>query len=627
VIETETLAQKRKSVWLELLKKYGYIPAFFFSLLLMDFGLRRAYSWLGSTPLFDAVPIMFTLGWSAILTAVAAVLPRNVKRVYLSVVIILNAALSIVHSLLYNIFGSFFSFSDMAFAGNGIKFLEREYIRLSRTVIVCVIFCMLVLVFMVIYTPEERCTRRRIICSALGAVAGVGLICGAHAIVSKDTGEMRWDTGQGRAAIYEDFTNSNECLNMAGLYHYTVRDFFVSTDLISAFAYSRSADLQELDAYFAAKAPKEKNEMTGIFAGKNLFLIQLESIDDWMLTKEYMPNLYALKEKSLDFKNHYSSVYISAGTFNTEFIANTGLLPGMTGISSSVYTKNYYPYSLARLFLNEGYTARSYHQSDGSIYNRGNIHINLGYQSYTSGNDMGVEDIMLDTELIKGYESMTANDRFFNYIITISGHGPYSDESSVSQRHMERAREIVDPGNLTDKNREMYTHAVAHAIETDEFIGLLVERLERDGLLEDTVLIFYADHYNYYVMNDALIQYIKGVEDKNMSQHTVFFAYSPGVEPREIDKVTSSVDILPTIANLFGFDVDYRYYIGNDAFDEDEGGFVVFADGSWYDGNLYRKYNDIIDDNYVIMMDEKTSQLVKVSQKILKTDYFSHRSW
>ncbi|HHU05942.1 MAG TPA: LTA synthase family protein [Clostridiales bacterium] len=619
----ETLAQKRRPVWLELLKKYGYIPAFFISLLIMDFGLRRAYNWLGSTPLFDTAPILFTIGWSALLTAVAVALPRKIKRVYLSVVIVLNAALSIVHSLLYNIFGNFFSFSDMAFAGNGIKFLEREYIRLSRTVIVCVLISLAALVFMIVHTPKEKYTRHRIIGAALGAAAGIGLIWGAHALVTKDGDEIRWEIG--RTAIYEDFTNLKECLNLTGLYHYTARDFFISFDLMSVFSNTLGDDLKELDAYFAAKAPKKSNEMTGIFAGKNLFLIQLESIDDWMLTKEYMPNLYALKEKSLDFQNHYSAVYISAGTFNTEFIANTGLLPGMSGISSRVYTKNHYPNSLPRLFIDEGYTARSYHQSDGSIYNRGNIHLNLGYQSYTSGEDMGVSDIMLDTELMKAYESMTANDRFFNFIITISGHGPYSDSSIVSRLHMEKALEIADTGELSGQNREVFVHAVAHAIETDEFIGQLVKRLESDGLLDNTVLVFYADHYNYYVMNDALIQIIKGVEDKNMSQRTVFFAYSPGIEPRKIDKVTSGLDILPTLANLFGFDVDYRYYMGNDTFDEDEGGYVVFADGSWYDGRLYRKYNDIIDDNYVIMMDEITAQDVKITQKILKTDYFSHR--
>lgn len=51
----------------------------------------------------------------------------------------------------------------------------------------------------------------------------------------------------------------------------------------------------------------------------------------------------------------------------------------------------------------------------------------------------------------------------------------------------------------TDGN---YVYAVAGAMETDLFIGELVDRLTQEGLLEDTVLIFYADHYDYYMMDD-----------------------------------------------------------------------------------------------------------------------------
>jgi len=606
-----------------MLKRYGYIPAFFFSLLIMDLGLRRAYSWLGSTPLLDALPFMFTLGWCALLTAVAVILPGLAKRIYMAVVIVMNAVICITHSALYNIFGSFFSFSDMAFAGNGMKFLEASYIRLSKTVLVCAGLSLALLVLMIVFTPKESYTRGRVAGAALGAVVGVGLIWGAYGLVMKGGDTVSWETS--RAVTYESFANSNECLLMTGVYQYTFRDFYISFDLKSLFSNTLNGDLQTLDEYYAAKPAKTDNEMTGIFEGKNLIFIQLEAIDDWMLTEAYMPNLYALKENGLDFTQHYSSVYITAGTFNTEFIANTGLIPAMTGVSSSVYTRNSYPNSLARLFLNEGYTARSYHQSDGTIYNRGNIHLNWGYQSYTSGKDMGISDNMLDTELMKAYESMTANDKFLDFIITISGHGPYVDESSASKRHMERAKEVADPGSLTGVNREMYLHAIAHAIETDEFIGQLTERLESDGLLENTALVFYADHYNYYVMNDELIKIIKGTEDTNMSQHTLFFAYSPGLEPQKIDKVTSSADILPTVSNLFRLDTDYRYYAGSDAFDEDEGGYVIFSDGSWYDGAVYRKYNEVYDDEYIDMMDEKTAEVIEITQKNLKTNYFSHR--
>ena len=40
-------------------------------------------------------------------------------------------------------------------------------------------------------------------------------------------------------------------------------------------------------------------------------------------------------------------------------------------------------------------------------------------------------------------------------------------------------------------------------METDQFVGELVDSLTQANLLEDTVLIFYADHYNYYMMDDA----------------------------------------------------------------------------------------------------------------------------
>ena len=60
-------------------------------------------------------------------------------------------------------------------------------------------------------------------------------------------------------------------------------------------------------------------------------------------------------------------------------------------------------------------------------------------------------------------------------------------------------------------------------METDLFIGELVDRLTQEGLLEDTVLIFYADHYDYYMMDDQLNMQIKGVDNGNLLQHTDFF--------------------------------------------------------------------------------------------------------
>ena len=135
----------------------------------------------------------------------------------------------------------------------------------------------------------------------------------------------------------------------------------------------------------------------------------------------------------------------------------------------------------------------------------------------------------------------------------------------------------------TDGN---YVYAVAGAMETDQFVAELLAKLEASGHLDDTALVFYADHYNYYMMDDPLNMELKGVDNMNMLQHTDFFIWSADLDAVQVDKVTSTLDVLPTVANLFGLDTTGAFLAGHDGLG-DQGGYVFFADGSWYDGTTY----------------------------------------
>lgn len=253
---------------------------------------------------------------------------------------------------------------------------------------------------------------------------------------------------------------------------------------------------------------------------------------------------------------------------------NTGLLPATTGTSTSVYTRNAFPNSLPHLFREEGYTAESFHGSEGNVYNREQIHLNLGYEDYHSGSEMGMADYTMDSDLMAAFDDMTDDAPFFTFIITYSGHGPYSEENPIYLAHADEARAEA---TRTDGN---YVYAVAHAKETDAFIGELMAALEEQGLLEDTVVAFYADHYNYYMLDDDLNMDIKGVDSLDLLQHTDFFLYSQDLEPETVEKYTSSIDVLPTLANLFGLSAEYELLTGDDAFSAD-GGYVFFNDNTW----------------------------------------------
>ena len=519
---------------------------------------------------WTAISLALILGWSLLFTGIAALLPRLAKRIYLGILGAAFFALTIVHGVYYNMFRKFFSFGDMAFAGDGFAFLDSSYLVIRKLAILLGLLCLGLMVLAILLVPKEREGRRfRLIAGGAPLAAGALGILAVCLVFFRGADTMIWDMGSDPATVYENFTDTRSSLSLLGLYHYTFRD-------IQLVLFPGGGSLTDEEAAeitdFAAQRGHEDNDMSGVLAGKNLILIQLEAIDTWMV--DYMPNLKAVKEQSVVFSNHYTPAYITAGTFNTEFIVNTGLLPATTGTSTSVYTRNAFPNSLPHLFREEGYTAESFHGSEGNVYNREQIHLNLGYEDYHSGSEMGMADYTMDSDLMAAFDDMTDDAPFFSFIITYSGHGPYSEENPIYLAHADEARAEA---TRTDGN---YVYAVAHAKETDAFIGELMAALEENGLLEDTVLAFYADHYNYYMLDDDLNMDIKGVDSLDLLQHTDFFIYSQDLEPETVEKYTSSIDVLPTLANLFGLSAEYELLTGDDAFSAD-GGYVFFNDNTW----------------------------------------------
>lgn len=603
------------------IREHLYLPLCFLSYFLLDFSFRAIYGGFGVTPLLDKIPLLFTFGWSLLLSAAAFLLPGIWKRLYLLLTISCFSLLALAHGVLINLFKRFFSFSDLAFAGVGAEFADLSYIEIRKLTLLCLFAVVGMMVLAAVLAPRRR-TRlgsRRALAGVAAALIGILVIAGTRFLFLRSPDVVRWDNSSQAASIYETFTDTKKSLPLAGLYQYTYRDF-CRTYLGNLSVSSEAAEARaELDAYFNSPSLQpEENEMTGIFAGKNLILIQLEAIDTWMLTEETMPNLCRIRQESIDFVNHYSPAYITAGTFNTEFIVNTGLIPPANGVSTTAYIKNSFPFSLPHLFEKAGYSANSFHGSPGEVYDREAIHLNWGYACYSSGAAMGMQDYTMDSQMMSGYDFMIPEAPFFDLIITYSGHGPYTGESSASLAHYAKMKE------LTGSEDEIYVHALAHARETDLFIGALYDRLAAEGRLQDTVLIFYSDHYNYYIMNDALVMQYKGVDNLNMLQNTPFFLYAEGRDPEQITKVTSSQDILPTIVNLFGLRADPAYFAGSDAFGT-EGGSVFFADGSWYDGTQYHDSAQAPETEYEQDMAARIEQLVTLSRQILVSDYFA--SW
>ncbi len=586
------------NIWREALS----ITLFFVSLMTLDIAFRLIFEKNNISPIGFSAPFWASFFWCFLLVGISTVLPRIIRRIYTISVTLFFGILVIVHAALDSFFGQYMSFSSVMFADDGAGYFEWEYFNIPISLIITVIVCLLISITSVIFLQKKKISLKRAALTLISVIISiVGINVVSNNTFEDDYGGIVWNSTKTHADHYEDFSDYRLCMHMCGLYHYTFRDFYISTGLRDTVELSlNNGRVSELDEYYSSKEIDPDNEMTGILKDKNLILVQLESIDSWMVNDIAMPTLAALREESVDFTEFYAPKYLWAATFSSENAVNTGMLTPMNSSKMSYFTDTAYPYSLPALFKNEGYSVNSFHRSNRNMYNRGEIHEAWGYEKYNTSADMKLSDGDMDSTITEAYDMLVKNEKFLSFIITYTGHGPYTADGKPVIAHEELIR-----SRLTEDAEDEYVWALCHAYETDLFVKDLYQKLKDDGRLSDTVLMFYTDHYDHYITTEGLLEKYKETEDTNLMGNVPCFIYSEGLEPRKVDKVISTYDILPTIVNLFDLDTDGRYYLGNDAFSEN-GGYVIFRDMSWYDGKTY----------YDIMKDEPTEQSKQRNKEI-----------
>lgn len=505
----------------------------------------------------------------------------------------------------------------MSLMGEGAKYVDLSYFSISKKTILfgILLFCAIIFTCFLIKKENNKKTNSK---GLIGlSLATVLSFVGAKITSPAPVDASLWNASSSPYYVYNSYSDTTKALLMSGTYQYTFKNFAMTFLPINQI---KNQDLvNKVNDYLNTTKPEySQNEMTGIFKNKNLILIQLENIDQWMLTEQNMPTLYKLKNEGIDFINHYSASFSTGRTFNTEYIVNTGFVPPMNGTAPAyIFSSNTYPLSLANQFNSVGYLVNSYHSNGGHIYNRQTIHETFGYNKYHNWVDMHMDDYTRDSQLINGYDVLMHDQLFMDFIITYSAHGPFSKELDTCKANLD----IVKKNEAISD--ETYLCGMAQAKETEKFISELIEEMTKDGRINDTVFIFYTDHYAYSTINQELEEQLKGTRDPNLLSNTPFFIWSKDITATKVTKYTSTVDILPTILNLFGITNDNRYYIGRDIFNFQDSGHVCFADGSYYDGDTYylggsnTPISSEIQHNIKAFWDK-----LEIQWSILNSDYF-----
>jgi phosphoglycerol transferase MdoB-like AlkP superfamily enzyme len=382
--------------------------------------------------------------------------------------------------------------------------------------------------------------------------------------------------------------------------------------------------------------------MTGLFEGKDMILVLMESMDDWMIG-EHTPTISRLMSEGINFTQFYTPGYGGIRTFNTEFCINTGSYLSSQGGYAFDYVTNHFDQSLASELTDLGYSAKTFHYNDPAFYSRGEFSPAMGYEEYVYYRDYVSEDAWEDQQYDDTllFENDGLCDEFFregqnfNFVITRSAHLSYQYNEVLSWWGMKKYPEYW---GMTGSEETDCAYLKARLV--DDFFTRLLEELEARGRLENTVIIAVTDHYTYgYRHDDGATDYetlmqLSGVDQQLLLERTPCFIWSADIQPMVVEKTMNTADLLPTVLNLLGVRSSY-HYIGCDAFDPNYDGFAPFADGSWICGNLgYDASEDalftldgtepVATAEFLAEMHRRVEAFVENNNLILKTDYYKN---
>lgn len=605
----EKIKDLLKKIYTDYIKKYGYIFLIFLPFLLMDIIIRSFGNGTNLYKVWNIIPNLFTITWACLFIGISLSLKSKIgKWVYLGVNI-LFLIMFLTNGIYYSMTHNFFDFILLESTSEGAPYM-MDCIKNCNIWI----YIWFVIIIFTIYIGFKKIPKKDNF-NYKNVIIVVLVFLLIHLLLPNLYGSanssLEWNTWQNPRNIYKNFNDANKSMSITGLYEYTIRNFYIT--FLQTEEEETSEDYEFLMEAFSVNN-NEVNKYTGIFKNKNLIFVQLEGIDDWLLTEKDMPTLYGMLNNSFVFQNHYSYYNGGGSTFNSEFAVNTGFITPLSYTQNAYsFNKNSFPYSMANMFKNQDYVVNAFHMNSGEYYSRQTNYTNWGYDKYyglLDINDYKDKSYTLDRELINDVtfqEKMFSKDsKFVDYIITYSNHLPFTNTKGVCKLLYDMEMDLDDTVDMGEESSSTFVQLTEEecirkqAHETDYMMELLLKKLTELNLIDDTVIVVFTDHYLYTVEDKTILDKYKNTSN-NLINKTPFFIWQNNMKRTNIKEVTSQLNILPTTLNLFGINYNPNYYIGSDALSQNYKGIVFFSDYSWYDGNIYV-------DNGVIANNKSSSQ-------------------
>ena len=579
-------------------------------------------------------PILFNICWIGFFVGTSLSFKKWIGKLLYSLFFLVFLIIFMTNCVYFSTMSNIFDFSLVESAGEGAPYI-LEAIK-GCNPFAYVAFILIVVSY--IYSLKEFPNNKENNYPLFGIILGSFIVL--HLLIPFTLGrvnkELTWSSWRNARNIYETFNDSNKSIKVCGFYEYNVRSFYIT--FLKPEVSITSEELKFLDnSYVYEENPS--NKYTGKFKDKNLIIIQLEGMDNWIVNKNDTPTIYKMMNNSINFTKHYSFYNGGGSTFNSEFAINTGFVtPFSYSRNAYTFNKNDFPNSLANIFKEMDYSVNVFHMNSGEYYSRTVNYKNWGYDNYYGLKELGdypSYTYELDRNLIldeKFHDYMFPEDKkFLDYIITYSGHYPFKNTNGVCKllyredvsREMNETGALEKPDFVEMSEEECIRRQNQ---ETDYMMSLLLDTLKEKNLIDNTVIVVVTDHYLYTVDDKTILDRYKNTSN-NLINHTPFFIWTSKEKKTSINEVTTQLNILPTILNMYGIKFNKNNYIGQDALAKNYKGIAFFNDYSWYDGNVYVDNGVVTNDKKIkpevlLEKNEYVSYVIKKNDLTLKYNYF-----
>ncbi len=165
-------------------------------------------------------------------------------------------------------------------------------------------------------------------------------------------------------------------------------------------------------------------------------------------------------------------------------------------------------------------------------------------------------------------ENAGHHERFLLYVDEFDPHEPFDTPAPWTNRYDEswQGEQLIWPpygvrnierGVITERQgRHIRCNYGSKLSMIDHWLGKVLDAIDSNDLWQDTMVILCTDHGHYLGEKDIWGK--PGVPQYEALGHTPFYIAYPGVESREVDALSTNVDINATLCDFFDVSLAHR---------------------------------------------------------------------